>query len=342
MNSNGAVIQNKKNGSCPKGAFEFPLIGIQLADDSLQQAIADNRADTQSLSWGGPENVAFASGYISNDPNKPGVGQVEFASLAAEGIAVFVSSGDNGAWECFDPNTGAPLGIACPSYPASDPNVTAVGGLNVPILDDGRLGGQITAWADNTTAGGNGSFDNNVGSGGGISAYLKAAPWQSAKIGNSMREVPDVALDADINTAPSVIIDAAFPGWGQVAAVGGTSAAAPEANAEWGLVLSACARNPSCATAAGAKPYRLGNAAPLFYSLYKTKSYGDVFFDVVYGSNQAVPAPTPAPQPGHRTAPLPTPGGYSAGKGYDMVTGLGAPFGGHLVDSIVKGTTPIP
>jgi subtilase family serine protease len=335
---NGSFVDPKKNGSCPTPAFHFPLMGVELSDDSLQQAIADNRADTQSLSWGAPENDEIASDYISSDPSKPGVGQVEFASLAAEGVAVFVASGDDGAGECFDPSTGLPLGVACVSYPASDPNVTAVGGVNVPILDNGMLGGQITAWADNTTAGGNGTFENNIGSGGGISAYLKPATWQSAKVGNAMREVPDIALDADPNTGPSIIIYAGFPGHTQMLAVGGTSAAAPEANAEWGLVLSACKQSPSCATASGVKPYRLGNAAPLLYSLYKTSSYGDVFYDVVYGNNQAVPAKTPAPLPDQTPTPIPTPVGYSAGKGYDMVTGLGAPFGSHLVDAIVAGS----
>ncbi len=338
VNLQGFVVQNKKNGSCPHGSSKFPLIGIQLVDDSLQQAIADDRADTQSLSWGAAENDALAAGYISANPNKPGVGQVELASLAAEGVAVFVSSGDNGAWECYDPSNQKPLGIACASYPASDPNVTSVGGVNIPILDNGRLGGQITAWGDNTTGGGNGRFDNNVGSGGGISAYLGAPSWQTAKLGNTMREVPDIALDADPNTGPSIIANAAFPGWTVVGAVGGTSVAAPEANAEWGLVLSACAKTPSCATATGAKPYRLGNAAPLFYSLYKTPRYRNVFVDVVYGSNKGVPAPTPLPSPGQTPAPFPTPAGYNAHKGYDMVTGLGVPFGGHLVDSIVKGS----
>ncbi len=338
VNYRGYFVRNKKNGNCPNGSTRYPLIGIQLVDDSLQQAIADDRADTQSLSWGAPENEAMASGYISANPNKPGVGQVELASLATEGVAVFASTGDNGAWECSDPSTGTPLGIACPSYPATDPNVTAVGGVNIPILDNGRLGGQITAWGDNTTGGGNGTFQNNVGSGGGVSAYLRAPSWQSAKVGNTMREVPDIALDADPNTGPSIIINSAFPGWVEVGAVGGTSVSAPEANAEWGLVLSACAKTPSCATSTGAKSYRLGNAAPLFYSLYKTKAYGNVFYDVLYGNNQAVPEPTPLPSPGQSPAPIPTPVGYSAHKGYDMVTGLGAPFGGHLIDAIVKGS----
>ncbi|HTU81081.1 MAG TPA: protease pro-enzyme activation domain-containing protein [Candidatus Acidoferrales bacterium] len=338
----GYIVQNKKNGSCPKGAEHYPLMGIQLADDSLQQAIADNKSDTQSLSWGEPENEALASGYISSNPSKPGVGQIEFASFAAEGIAVFVSSGDNGAWECFDPQTGLPLGTACVSYPASDPNVVAVGGVNAPIGENGIVNGQITAWADNTTGGGNGHFENNVGSGGGKSTVFAPNSAQAAALGNAHREVPDIALDADPATGPSVALNSAFAGFQEMGAIGGTSASAPEANAEWGDVLSACAAVASCSTASGAKPYRLGNPVSFIYSLYKSSSYKKTFYDVVYGDNQAVPAPTPTPQPGHTPAPLPTPIGYSAGPGYDMVTGVGVPFGGHLVDAVVKGAQPAP
>jgi kumamolisin len=337
----GNFVENNKNGSCPKGSERYPLMGIDIADDSLQQTIADNRADSQSLSWGEPENYALATDYISKNPAKPGIAQIEFASLTAEGIAVFVSSGDNGAWECFDPFTGAPLGTACVSYPASDPNVTAVGGVNIPLNDFGQLEGQITAWADNTTQGGNGEFENNVGSGGGISSVFAAPPWQSAALKAKMREVPDVALDADPKTGPSQINYAAFKGYRQVFADGGTSASAPEANAQWALVLDACAHSSACATAGGAKPYRLGNAAPLYYSIFEGKAnlgYKQTFYEVVYGCNKAVPAPTPTPSPGQTPKPLPTPTGYCAHRGYNMVTGLGVPFGGHLVDALVSGT----
>jgi subtilase family serine protease len=336
----GNIVKNNKNGSCPKGAEHYPLMGIELADDSLQQTIADNRADSLSLSWGEPENDALATDYISKNPAKPGVGQIEFASLAAEGIAVFVSSGDDGAWECFNPFTGQPLGIACVSYPASDPNVAGVGGVNLPLTDGGQLDGQITAWADNETGGGNGEFENNVGSGGGISRVFEAPPWQKSSLKVRKREVPDVALDGDPNTGPSQIIYAAFGNDREVFADGGTSVAAPQANAEWALVLEACSRSAACATATGAKPYRLGNAAPIYYAIYdgtKFLDYKHTFYDVIYGCNQAVPAPTPEPSPGQTPKPLPTPVGYCAGPGYDMVTGLGVPFGGHLVDAIVKG-----
>ncbi len=302
LNNSGNFVKNNKDGSCPKGAFHYPLIGIQLADDSLQQSIADNRADSMSLSWGEPENDAAASGYINK--NLTGVGNVEFASLAAEGTAVFVSSGDNGAWECFDPNNpSVPLGIACPSYPATDPNVTAVGGVNAPIDETGRLSGQITAWADNTTQGGNGNFNNNVGSGGGISMVFDAPKYQSDALkGVKKREIPDMSW--------TPIRRPALRSWRTPSSIRSSSPRAERAcrrrrPTPSGPMSSQPAKHFSaCATAGGAKPYRLGNAAPWFYKIYEGKAnlpYDQVFYDVIYGDNQANPSlPRYQPAP-HRS-----------------------------------------
>lgn len=346
INSNGNIDPTPPVGqTCPANETPYPEEGIDLADDSIQQAIADNRADAISMSFGGPENLNEYYGYIGTTAN-PGVGQIEMASLAAEGIAVFVSSGDDGAWECFDPVSGDPLGTACASYPASDPNVVAVGGVNIPLDESGNLTGSITAWADNTTLGGDGSFGNNVGSGGGVSAYLNAPAWQVATLGNSMRYIPDMSLDADPNTGPSIFIDVDY-GYGP-SAIGGTSASAPEAAAMWALVLQACKASSSC-NQGGTFGYRLGNPSGLLYSIYSLSSfcgtpyapngftphlnYAQVFYDVTYGDNQAAPS-TAAPQPAT------TPSGYNSGPGYDQVTGIGAPFAGHLIQAVTGTTVP--
>ena len=167
------------------------------------------------------------------------------------------------------------------------------------------------------------------------------------------RGVPDVAGDADPNTGPSVAIDAAY-GYTPVA-VGGTSAAAPEAAALWALVLQACKASTTC-NQGGATGYRLGNPSPLLYAIYATGTYASgsyapsgfkpaltysqVFYDVTYGGNQAVPAPTPTPPAGSAPVAIPTPTGYNSGPGYDQVTGLGAPFTGHLIQAVTGTKVP--
>ncbi|MBV8283019.1 MAG: hypothetical protein JO175_00125, partial [Candidatus Eremiobacteraeota bacterium] len=126
----------------------------------------------------------------------------------------------------------------------------------------------------------------------------------------------------------------------QVSASGGTSAAAPEMSAMWTLVLQACKQTPSCATAAGPKPYRLGNAAPLLYAIFQGKKIpgapkivpaNRVFFDVVQGNTDAYP-------PNQSSGPLLK--GNNAGPGYDLVTGIGAPFAGHLIQAITGQSVP--
>ena len=318
------------NQDCTSGCPTTGAIGAQglaIADDEIQQAIADNKADVLSLSYGLGESDG--EGYYYNSTGT-GYGPAEFAALAAEGIAVFVSSGDTGAYACTNPSTGAWLATRCVSYPASDPSVTAVGGVNYPLDGAGNLapGAAITAWASNSTQGGDGSGDNSVGSGGGLSGVFATPSWQSKISILSTRGVPDVSMMGDPLTGPSIIQYANFAGTSEAqGASGGTSAAAPEMAAVWAVVLQACKASASCATATGGHPYRLGDAAPLLYSIYNNPSnYASTFFDVVSGSNGAVMGSSG-----------PYFAGYNAGVGYDMVTGVGVPFVGHLIDQVVAG-----
>jgi len=131
---------------------------------------------------------------------------------------------------------------------------------------------------------------------------------------------------------------------GGINVIGGTSVAAPEMAAMWADVLSACKVHPSAGVCAGGGPspypWRLGNAAPYLYAIYKhtainnytpSLSYADVFYDIIYGDNQMQnPNYTPA-------SPVP---GASAGPGYDMVTGVGVPYAGHLIDALTGLNVP--
>jgi subtilase family serine protease len=321
LDSSGNVV------SGPCASNQQPLEGLYLADDEIQQAIADNAVDVLSLSYGGPEQSAVGFEFNSTNPDT-GVGPAEFAALAAEGISVFVSSGDSGAQGCQRPAYAPAIDQACVSYPATDPNVTSVGGVNAPLDRFGNLTNQITGWGLETNRG-------HGGSGGGVSAYFAQTltPWQQNIPGvvGSNRNQPDVSLLGDSYTGMAALVNANLGG-PQVISVGGTSVAAPEMAAMWALVLQACKQSASCATAQGAKPYRLGNAAPILYGLYANSqtvlpTYAQTFYDVLYGNNQQVPA-----QPGPTSPPLDP--GYNAGPGYDQVTGLGVPFARALIKAV--------
>lgn len=318
----------------PAGQFSMAAEGIMLTDDEIQQAIADDTADVLSLSYGIQEittpQVGGAADYYfdSNNPTS-GFGPTEFAALAAEGVAVFVSSGDSGAETCQRAGVPGYQDSPCVSYPATDPSVTSVGGVTTPVDQFGNLTNQITAWGLQTTGG-------YAGSGGGVSAYFPMPSWQRGIPGamGTNRNQPDLSLEADASTGVATV-QYAWTGSPLVGSYGGTSVAAPEMAAMWALVLQGCKSSPSCGSGIGTHAYRLGNPAPLLYSLYSKNgavaaTYASTFYDVVYGNNsQAVASPGPTPVPSGVFDP-----GYNAGPGYDLVTGLGVPFARALIRSV--------
>ena len=125
------------------------------------------------------------------------------------------------------------------------------------------------------------------GSGGGISSYFATPSFQSAVNSGSFRTVPDVAADANPSSGWAIYTEGAWYEFG------GTSAAAPN----W-AAFTAIYDNEAKAKA---KP-ALGYANASIYNLASSSSYGSAFHDAKTGSN----------------------GAYSAGTGYDKVTGWGS------------------
>jgi kumamolisin len=295
-----------------------PALGIGEIDDELQQAIADNAADVVSLSAGGGElDIASPNNPILH-PDGTGLEPDEFAMLAAEGIATFLASGDTGAEGCQSDGVPATQDVLCVAYPASDPDVSAVGGTTTAILSDGRLAGPITAWGVQTDL-----LGSRGATGGGLSAVFDRPGYQNpvAAIVGAARGVPDIALNADLITGDTVVINAFDPNSIALGAVGGTSASAPDAAAMWALVLQACRLNSQCGFGPSSHPYRLGNPNGIFYKLYGLQSYVQTVYDVTYGNNAVF----------NLTNPNQLDQGYNAGTGYDLTTGIGVPFARALV-----------
>jgi subtilase family serine protease len=330
-------------------------IGLDLSDDEIDAAIDDNTADILSLSYGGCEllDSVPGEGGLTVVPGSDATGQdpTEFEELAAEGVAVFVSSGDSGSSGC------TVLDTPSVEYPSSDPNVVSVGGTNMPITADGRLSGPITSWGQAT------KFS---ASGAGLSIDFVTPSFQSAQTSSksicTMRCLPDVSLDADPNTGVPTLQDTG-PGEGgaMIGVYGGTSVAAPHMAAQWAVILSACEQVASCQgpvpppvtnpdtgfTAPSTIPrYRLGNPNFLLYPLLaKPAVYQAAIYDVVYG-NDAVPtyaAQELAAEGGpsaYGTGAIPAvlaPGYTTSGPGFDNDTGLGMPEGYALLKALIPG-----
>jgi kumamolisin len=236
--------------------------------DTYAQIADDNLVGQVSTSWGLSEaDVGSATANAEN---------TQFEKMAALGIAVFAATGDAGAYACT---------TLCVQDPSSQPYVTGVGGT-VLTTSAGQAYASESAWTDG---------------GGGISALWSIPSYQSGVAANdtqfshTMRNVPDVALAA--GNPGYYIYCSKAGGW---VAVDGTSAAAPQWAAFWGLIGQGL-RN------------RAGFANPTLYGIAKNiAAYASAFHDVTTGNN----------------------GYYDTFAVYDNATGLGSYNGGGLYAAV--------
>ena len=134
------------------------------------------------------------------------------------------------------------------------------------------------------------------GSGGGFSTYLAEPGYQYSAQSSGLRTSPDVSWNAAVASGVSVYSTLSDSGSGGWFTVGGTSAGTPA----WAAII-AIADQGRALNGSGS----LAGAQSLIYSLPSS-----AFRDITTGRN-----------------------GYSAGPGYDVVTGLGSPY----VDRVVAG-----
>ncbi len=215
-----------------------------------------------------------------------------FALATLEGITLFASSGDNGAAQ--PTCDGSALHIAA-SSPATDPLVTAVGGTSLDANPDTGVYASETAWN---------------GSGGGFSVIYPRPVYQVGATGsNKGRGVPDVADVADPNTGVLVHFGVGNELFGLdpndptiFFIFGGTSAGSPQ----WAGIA---------ALADQKFHHRVGLINPALYLiLHSSKLYARDFHDITTGDNI-----------------VPDLGGFTAGKGWDAVTGVGTPNVANLL-----------
>lgn len=262
--------------------------------------VATRSVDVVSLSWGEPETGIYDFGPCSYDCNATTDGTLAtlgpvIASAAAEGMDVFVASGDCGA------NGGT--GSYTPWYPASDPHAIGVGGTTLNVSASGAYESE-TAWDGTQTF-----CLNGGGSGGGFST-LPRPGWQTgpgfSRFANSTRGSPDVSLVADVP------LGLFYQGANEY--VEGTSDAAPQWAGMGALLAEDLASNGVTRGPEAGLPGFLG---PVLYSLLRSPQYTDDFHPVQTGWN-----------------------GYSAGYGWNPVTGIGTPDFERLAASVVAAGFP--
>jgi subtilase family serine protease len=232
---------------------------------------------------------------------------------ADAGVWVLKGAGDSGSSACA-PHGFNEEGTACAAqspqplavdFPSSSPWVIALGGIKVPEgVDPVAPAGSDEAWTQDCG-----------GTGGGLSQYFRAPPWQATLPpgvpGDAMRMVPDIAALAGnpgywlfVPTGPP---DQPTWNWQPI---NGDSMTGPFHAAAFAAVISALrARHVEPPTF----------LTPVLYELARDPAtYGSLFQDVTQGNNKVFNDEC-----------------CDASAGYDLTTGLGQLDFAKLVDALV-------
>jgi subtilase family serine protease len=299
-------------GLAPKvsiDVYQAPNSGDMAVYDLYSKIVKDDTDQVVSTSWGECE--------LDSDSSLLSAEQPVFEQAATQGQTVFAAAGDDGSTDCFgDPGTTNGSARAVDD-PGSQQYVISVGGTSIGSSSE-------DVWNDSAIANGAG--------GGGISTtwcmpdYQEQSAIPGLVSGESqsstqcestvplLRQVPDVAADADPQTGYVVYYGGSWNSFG------GTSAAAPL----WAAVAALIDVSPFCTDygsgAAGVQPAGLYAMAAAERSyIYGTSSAPEGLYDVTNGNNDYSPS-------GY------TGGLYQATTGYDLASGLGTP--------LVSGLTP--
>jgi subtilase family serine protease len=321
--------------------------------DSATYAVDERIANIITLSYGSCELGNTTSSLLALDAT--------FQQAASQGQTFLASSGDQGSTSCYGAtdSSGNPLPIATQqalavNYPASSQYVTGVGGTEIPQADDNTTTGYFLAasgstdlitsatkyipeisWNDDATTGCTSSTGASIGclsaSGGGVSTLYTTKPtWQTGVPGipnDNKRDVPDVSLYSSPNYPGYLYCTSDTSDWAPASGsnpaqqnscnsgfrdsatnyltvAGGTSFATPI----FAGMVAIINQKANYANGQG-----LLNTA--LYSLASNSgTYASAFHDIVTGNNNCLAG----------SVVCSGPVGYTAGVGYDQVTGLGS------------------
>jgi hypothetical protein len=312
----GATIDLVISANPPSGS------GIGIAS---QYVVDSNLARVMSISFGNCEQSAGQAGVSFWDS--------VFSQAAAQGISVFVSSGDSGAAGCDKAFTAPPISqAASPNYICASSYATCVGGTqfadsanSAAYWNSSNSATRASAYGYIPEGAWNEPLDSasNVqvaASGGGVSGYIATPYWQAGPgvPGRQGRYTPDVSFSASGHD--SYLICFAASGACVQNSSGGFS---------WTSANGTSAAAPSMAGIAALLNQKMGspqrNLNPQLYALAAAAGNG-AFHDITtatLGCDQSIPSmcnnstPGPTGLAGGLT-------GYPVGPGYDLVTGLGS------------------
>jgi subtilase family serine protease len=269
-----------------KAIYLYDTTSLTDSDISLEynRWVTQHHTNIGNSSFGGCEFFPYLDGSMVLDDEI-------LLEGAGKGMTMFASSGDNGGYcNNFVDTNGAPGGAPFVEYPSASPYVASVGGTDLFSNADGTYKGE-DAWE---------------AGGGGLSQFEYSPVWEQkaqpvSQNALSMRGVPDVAMDASLETGAELWGGSAVNGSCTPCVTGGTSLASPLSAGVWARLQNAHGNH-------------LGFAPVWYYNNFVGHAAGAAnagpppwqpdggFHDILSGSN----------------------GLYSAAPGYDYTTGLGS------------------
>jgi kumamolisin len=258
--------------------------------DVFHRIASDGTAKQVSCSWGSAEDETDSTDFTSESS--------ALMQMSSQGQTFFSAAGDSGAYD--DPQSSA-LEV---DDPGSQPYAISVGGTTIALNSNGSYASE-SSWGEE-----NEDNQGPEGGGGGISIHWPIPSWQSLVSNSSnsasatMRNVPDISLNANPDTGYDIYADGGF------ATFGGTSAAAPL----WaGLTAMVNERRASL----GMNPIGLMN--PALYLIGQSSLYGQCFNDIADKSTNLF---------------------YSAVTGYDLSTGWGSFNATNIINALTNSVLP--
>lgn len=262
-------------------------INLVVARDSNDYSIYKALSYAVKHNLGDVISLSFGESEHCVDPQLRQDEHRIFVEAASKGMTLVAATGDFGSAQLACDGGSFEKAI---SFPTDDPLVTAVGGT--ALIADAVTGRYTreTTW--------NESAAYNKATGGGYSKIYRAPAFQRGLVPRGAgRAVPDISLNASVNGGVIVFESHHTEEHPIINIMGGTSAAAPELA---GLF----------ADGVQMAHHRLGTLNPAIYRLGTGPSYSQLMHDITYGDNVLLSSGL---------------NGYTAGTGWDAVTGWGSP-----------------
>jgi len=283
-------------------------------------------------------NISYGACEAHAGPSGVDFWDTLFEQAAAEGISVFVSSGDSGAAGCeqaFTSPLASPPAIS-PNYICSSSHATCVGGTQFNDTSDpskywrSTNGSNLASansyipeggWNEPTDSRGNTQV---AGSGGGVSSVIPTPKWQTGPgvpAARAGRYTPDVSFNASCHTPYFACMAAA------------DASCVPDSQGSFRFVgfCGTSASAPSMAGVAAVVNERMqlaqGNITPEIYAL--ALNHPSSFHDTTPSSSGVTNCDIHTPSICNNSTPEPAgltggQAGYALTTGYDLVTGVGS------------------